>query len=730
MKRIVALFLSLTFCLSLAGCGTAPVPESQPVTEPPCPHQWSGADCVSADTCVLCGEVQSEALGHSWLDATCEEPEHCASCGETRGDALEHSYGNWLLDADFMYRTCASCGQSENAEIDYPLYLSQHAAGHWNLRATMRSNWTITSDRIPTSEGDLELKIYEDGRVVSRGAMEKEICSVWNFEHAEYIADRQQHVMHISFPEDTVFTDASFYCTDNSLSLEVTLEDGKTLILSKDHGEALSPLICGTWSALSGDSLYNITLSEDRTFTSDLDGGISGYWLPRAPYSMGGYSQAADIQLHYSKDETAQFLAVTLHNYDENRSREYLQDVLSLVFHSDDVYLDFSLDSAEVLTAAKAAAASAHLGSWTSYEYITSRTNLEDYKTEEKEGLSTAYSITFNEDGTFYANLHKQVAGRWEFSSVRLDYGVPTIRYNLSGQGINTVSYCQISDGKAYVYLNYERADAYESANYHFQRMTEEEIAARNTLVENAPAQLTGEWFSTDGAGSSATFHEDGTFTVCSGSGSNQTEQTGKWYFRTLYTGDDYINYYYDIETVLDMPGLSGTGSQTGAGSAITGALPALGTGSATEPEETEPFTIREDSALRLLLRDGQYSLEISSSFFHGTMTNAAGIAAKKDAAEKVIGHWSADVASQYDSKTKEQTEIPGSYSIDLSEDGTFSCHVGREFSGTWTYFENADGALHYLLTFADSSGLDTRFTLEDDVLTGFVNSHIIHFTR
>ena len=719
----ITMILLFLFCL-LAGCGAVPVTESQPATELPCHHQWNGADCVSADLCVLCGKVQSEALGHSWLDATCEKAEHCTRCGETRGDMLEHNYGNWQLDADFMYRTCAFCGQSENAEIDYPLFLSQHAAGHWNLRATMRSNWTITSDRLPTTEGDLELQIYEDGRVVSRGTMEKEICRAWGFDHAEYIADHQQHVMHISFPEDTVFTDASFHCTDNTLSLEVTLEDGKTLILSKDHGEALSSLICGTWSALSGDSLYNITLSEDRTFTSDLDGGISGYWLPRAPYSMGGYSQVADIQLHYSKDKTPQFLALTLHNYDEGRSQEYLKNVLSLVFHSDDVYLDFSLDSAEALTAAKAAAASAHLGRWTSYEYIISWTNFEDYTTEEKEGLSTAYGITFNEDGTFYANLHRLVAGRWEFSSVRLDYGVPTIRYNLSGQGLSTVSYCQISGDKAYVYLKYDRADAYESANYHFQRMTEEEIAARNTLVENAPTQLMGEWFSTDVSGSSATFHEDGTFTICSGAGNNQTELTGKWYFRTLYTGDDYINYYYDMETVLDISGLLGTDSLIGAGAA-------MGTGSATEPEETEPFTIREASALRLLLRNGQYSLEISSSsFFHGTMTNAAGIAAKKDAAEKVLGHWSADVASQYDSKTKEQTEIPGSYSIDLSEDGTFTCHVGQAFSGTWTYFENADGVLHYLLSFADSSGLDTRFTLEDDVLTGFVNSHIIHFTR
>ena len=64
----------------------------------------AAADCVNDQTCTVCGEVLTAALGHKWNDATCTAPKTCSVCGATEGEALGHSYAH-DFDVD-----CDVCG--------------------------------------------------------------------------------------------------------------------------------------------------------------------------------------------------------------------------------------------------------------------------------------------------------------------------------------------------------------------------------------------------------------------------------------------------------------------------------------------------------------------------------------------------------------------------------------------------------------------------------------------
>lgn len=85
MKKILALCLALTMCISMIGCG--------------CNHQWQEATCTTPKTCTKCAQTEGEAAGHNaqtWvvtsvntagLTMTRELP--CATCGEVMDTATE-----------------------------------------------------------------------------------------------------------------------------------------------------------------------------------------------------------------------------------------------------------------------------------------------------------------------------------------------------------------------------------------------------------------------------------------------------------------------------------------------------------------------------------------------------------------------------------------------------------------------------------------------------------------
>ena len=186
-------------------------------------------------------------------------------------------------------------------------------------------------------------------------------------------------------------------------------------------------------------------------------------------------------------------------------------------------------------------------------------------------------------------------------------------------------------------------------------------------------------------------------------------------------SNDNSRYYYYDIEITTTLSQM--LGDQAGMS---VGSLPGFDTNMA----ESE-VTISEEYALILSIRDDSKTLQIQSSVMECTLISEENAATKNDAVKKLLGHWSADNAFRTDADVQEGTPVPGSYSIDFAEDGTFTCRAGKDYSGTWEFSEVGDDFLRFTLTFDhDSPGMSFYCYLNRDGLLVFVDSLSITFTR
>jgi len=715
-NKLFKLCVTLPICCLLAACGA----------EPECQHQWSEADCLNASVCALCEEVQGEALGHDWLKATCEAGETCSRCGETQGEALGHSYGEWMLDAEDMFRVCATCNHTERAEIDYALYLEQHIYGRWNMCSKIENGRHYSSDMLSQSEADVEYCFYEDGRVYSLGFEEEEISQSWSFDHGEYSSADYNHYIYINFPESNALSSAYFICYGDEVYYSIPLNDEDDMLtLSNSFGGAAEATLSGTWSAWSDGEIYNITFSENRSFVSDIDGEINGFWQPRQPIYNGGSSGTLYIMLNYYKDGKPCSKFAMLNSFSEDKNQQAIRDYLSLSMDVNGTYSHFSPDSEQFLTDALSTADSAHLGTWTSIDYIVSTPNYETYSADEEKGLSTEYSISFTEDGRFTAKLHKELSGQWKLRGIRRENNGVTLVYSLTAQGLREdYSYFQMNEnGDGYVYTTYPN---YSSANYSFRQMSEEEIAARNELAAAAPVMVVGEWFCIDGQDAKAVFNEDGTFAVSSETAPELYNCTGYWYFNSVNEFDGVYYYYYDVETIID----TGETDSTEDAEANTDPADMASTIEAIELEEAEPTTYREDYAVRLIFKDGFYTLEYSSYFFNGNLTNADGLAIVNEAIAAVTGHWSASTAIEYKADTGEDVQVDMECWLDVAEDGSFTGYAGHDIQGYLEFYDIKDGSTRYLLHFSEGPYPTGLFTLNAGTLSAAVTPYIVQFTK
>lgn len=662
-KKLLGVCFVLLLCALLVGCGT-------------CQHQWSDADCVNASICTLCGEVQGEALGHDWseatcqspetcsrcgetqgelqehiwIEATCQSPETCNQCGETRGEPLSHSYGLWMLDTAEMYRVCVSCKQSESREIDYSLYLDQHIYGRWNLCGMVKNGRDVRYYMLPQNEADMEVCFYEDGRVFSLGFEEEEISPSWSFDHGEYDSESLQHYIYISFPESNILSSARFACFGDEISYEIPLDDeGDMVTLSNSFGDKVAAMLVGEWSSWSEGSFYNISFSEDRSFTADIDGEISGFWQPRSPEISSQSDGTVQIMLNYYKDGKSYSQYATLDGYSDTISQKQAINYLRLSTSVKDTHTSFGLDNKQFLTETLSTADKAHLGVWTSLDYIVSTPNPQTYSYDEEKGLSTEYSISFMEDGSFSAKLNQELEGQWSLREVRRDNIGACLVYRLKASGIDDYSYFQMYEsGDAYLYVSY---DDHVSCNYSLRQMSEEEITARNELVAAAPVKVVGEWFCIDGQDFKAVFNEDGTFTTSSETAPEWYNYTGYWYFNTIDNFQGNYTYYYDIETIMDIEESADAEASVENVDAAELADDAVDT--LTNAEE-EPMTYRENYAIRLYIKDELCTLELESLFVSGSMTSAEGLAIVEEANAALVGHWEATTATQYNTDNED----------------------------------------------------------------------------
>jgi len=714
-NKLFRLCAILLVCCVLAGCGAKE-----------CEHQWSEADCLNASTCALCGEVQGEALGHIWMEATCESAESCSRCGEKQGEALEHSYGKWMLSSEDMYRVCAVCEDRESREIDYPAYINQEIVGRWNLCYVINKNGFCDASRLPYDRPDAEIIFREDGSIFTCGYEEEDSGEVWVYDHAAFNSAVGQHVINISTSkaDGDIVSSSYFSCIDDSITYTITDSNGDTIVLAKSHGEAVAPILTGTWATYSEDGIYSISFNEDRSFTADFDGEISGFWQPRPTATDGGYFNSATILLNYNKDGKEKTVYASLSGFNTEQSQQLQRGDMGLLVYPDDRYMFFNLDSGEALTEALIKADSAILGTWTSVDYVVYSNG------EENQGQSTEYSISFFEDGSFSANLHKELSGSWELRSMNVEGAGVKMSYRITAPGTKDVSYFDASaDGRGYLYLQGND----ESLYYNFKQMTEDEIASQNERIEKAPSMVVGEWFATDGSGVEAAFNEDGSFVLSLG---NDEKYEGSWSFASMsdYQGAEYYSYNIETDNETFYTHILGEDFDYSAllseiPTDVSGGEETLVSEDSENSADAEEVGHVEEYALSLMVKNGEYSLNIQSYLCSCTLTNAEGIARAKEAAESIYGHWAADTATDYDSEKQEGTEIKGDFYIDIADDGSFTGWAGKDVQGTWSFLEMEDGELHYLFM-TEGADMGALFELEGEYLRGFFKPYIINFSK
>ena len=113
MKRFVLTVVGVAVLICLAACG--------------CKHEWVEATCDAPKTCLLCQEVEGEALEHDWSIATCVEPSKCSLCGETLGEPMGHIVMNepviavepTLDELGELHYMCSRCDGVAKTEVAF-----------------------------------------------------------------------------------------------------------------------------------------------------------------------------------------------------------------------------------------------------------------------------------------------------------------------------------------------------------------------------------------------------------------------------------------------------------------------------------------------------------------------------------------------------------------------------------------------------------------------------------
>ena len=137
MKKTIALFLLLVFCLSLCACA--------------CEHEWQDATCVVPQVCSLCEETKGEALGHDWKEATCASAKTCTACGTTEGEPLEHTWSEATCAAA---KTCTACGTTEGEPLE-------HTWSEWEVDIEASASMDGKLTRCCDSCQKTESKLYQ-----------------------------------------------------------------------------------------------------------------------------------------------------------------------------------------------------------------------------------------------------------------------------------------------------------------------------------------------------------------------------------------------------------------------------------------------------------------------------------------------------------------------------------------------------------------------------------------
>lgn len=264
MKKTLFVLICLSlFLLGLSGCG--------------CSHEWIQADCTAPKTCAQCAETEGEALGHDWQAASCLAAETCSRCGETQGDVLPHTYGEWTLGESEMIRTCSGCSAAETREIPPEVAAQQMLVGHWDFLVLFHEGSMTDPYRRPDPYVAYSAEAEEDGTFRLAVGEDKEYTLRWEYD----AFDSEKNIYTYTMTREDTQNQATAYLQrlEGMDQLMLPFADGVQIFLFRDMRMVNG--VIGTWRDTEESVDYILSLHDDRTFTGDVDGAVTGTWYLR-----------------------------------------------------------------------------------------------------------------------------------------------------------------------------------------------------------------------------------------------------------------------------------------------------------------------------------------------------------------------------------------------------------------------------------------------------------------
>ena len=523
-----------------------------------CSHEWTQANCEDPQICTKCQEVGSPALGHQWLDATCTDAQVCSRCGAAQGEPLGHSYGQWELGEEQMSHTCAVCSHVETAQIDREIYLASLLPGYWDFFGMYDDSGYIEAGKLELVGA--EFYFAADRTAIFRMPQLGTQQVTWSFD--SYAQENGADSYYFTLKGET---ETYSMCLRHDPTGQLNQPEKQLVLLSSQlllFGQYdMNKILVHDWG-ITNDQWGNIqgnpgnwfTFRDDRTVIGNLNGAVDGIWHVIPVYSTGLWHTPSDyiILIENNAGAGPEVITATLYTSSGNGLR----------IRVGNVYQTFGRFSEKALEQVKIAN-EIHLGTWTSTEV--------EYQGE-TERKTSDYSVTFNADGTFTANLGKELHGSWMLRNIvdakDKDWTNgnenPTYMYYMFADGLKDKIYCEVtgwSDRDHFIIHNFELMDG---RRLEFVKYSDEEhnlMMQRNTyLLGTWPASYyyvenTAENTRTEDEHPEDhyfTFHEDGTFTA-----QLEEEMGGAWEFADLHFMETSLGDYWELDYLLTFDGQS-----------------------------------------------------------------------------------------------------------------------------------------------------------------------------
>ena len=319
-------------------------------------------------------------------------------------------------------------------ELYFQIRLTEQMVGFWDLFAVKRGSSTTSAMNI-AGVGPY-LNVADDGTMRLHLEDEEVLDLTWQFVEYQQVDESGVYSCYFVNSADQTQYPATVTETSGELEIAITLPDNRTVIFQKN--EKLKKFSTGTWLTFEAEQLYTIEMNSDRTFTSNLEGGISGTWHLKPLHAGSLGLDEYTVTFSFTLDGTPKALSSVVHLGPTGESAKVFSGITSS--YAAIYWTDSKTGSQLVLRAPDQypgkhtvieADASKILGNWVTSEVTTFIYATFSSTTEE----TSDYTAVFNEDGTFELSTKNPVTGTWSYTCTSTQYGTTYYRYSLKITG-------------------------------------------------------------------------------------------------------------------------------------------------------------------------------------------------------------------------------------------------------------------------------------------------------